>query len=252
MSKRSTLMRVCIFLSALSVSLLLLTSRSALPAHAALSWSVQTVDENAAGYGNGYNPIVVDSNNTAHIAYTRYVNGTYFVMYASWNGSGWSTQTVAEGFDDAFSLVLDASDNPHILYSRPFKPLMYASWTGSNWTIQNTGIKDARYGTLAVESFGNPHIAYTDGKVVRYANWTGSNWNIQTVDTASEIPFRLSFALDSNNTPYIMYSPSSYMDDSQAIAIRAINVTLATYKIQVGVFKLSPCLPQQVTMETWF
>jgi hypothetical protein len=52
---------------------------------------------------------------------------------------------------------------------------------------------------------GNPHVAYTDGQVLKYAIWTGSSWSIQTVDNYSEIPFQLSLALDSNNTPYILY-----------------------------------------------
>ena len=160
--------------------------------------------------GNGYNPIVVDSNNNPHIAYTDYVNGTYFVMYASWNGSDWSTQTVAEGF--AFSLVLDANGNPQVLYNNPYvgsypegpsRPLMYASWTGTNWNIQTVD-KHVGYGVVALDSSGNPNVAYTTGKTVKYASWIGSNWNIQTVDTDSVLgPSYL--AVDSNGNSHISY-----------------------------------------------
>jgi hypothetical protein len=224
----------------LSLSILLLAFCSTAPAQTSLSWSVQTVDENGAAMGNGYCSIVVDSNNTAHIAYTDWNESTvrqfpyYFVMYASWNGSGWSTQKVSEGF--AYSLVLDANNNPHILYS----PLMYASWTGSSWISQTVDPNGAGYGVVALDSYGNPHIAYTDGTSIKYAIWTGSSWNIQTVDTykPGDLAFRLSFALDKNNIPYIMYSPSSYADYSQAIGIQAINVTLATY--QNSSWKIQP------------
>ena len=99
------------FLSLLLLFTLLLTLLT-VPAHTALSWSVQTVDENGASLYS-HASIVVDSNNTQHIAYNDLTNGTYFVMYASYNGSGWNTQTVAVGID-AYSLVLDANGNPHI------------------------------------------------------------------------------------------------------------------------------------------
>jgi hypothetical protein len=178
---------------------------------------------------------VLDSNNLPHIAYTDVrvePDGfqTPLVMYANWNGTGWSTQKVSEGF--AYSLVLDANSNPHILYSLLREPLMYASWTGSSWNSQTVDPNGAGYGVVALDSSGNPHVAYTDGTTIKYAVSKGSSWNIQTVDTykPGEIPFSLSFALDKNNTPHILYSPSSYADYSQAIGIRAINVTLATYQ----------------------
>jgi hypothetical protein len=189
-----TVFLVVIAISALSFCL-------AIPAFATSAWSIQTVDVNGDGYGNGYCPIVVDSNSTPHIAYT----GAYgFVMYASWNGSSWNTQTIAEG--TAFSLVLDAKGNPYILYGAPLGPLMYASWTGTNWTVQTVdGTFSNGFGSVAIDSFGYSHVAYTDGQVLKYASWTGSSWSIQTVDNYSEIPFQLSLALDSNNAPYIFY-----------------------------------------------
>jgi hypothetical protein len=234
-------MRVYAFLIALFLFMLFLSSCSAATVHAALSWNVQTVDENGALISS-YCPIVVDSNNTAHIAYTVWSEGTerawpnYFVMYASWNGSGWSTQKVSNG--SAYSLVLDAKGNPHILYSyyAPVYPsptgLMYASWTGSSWISQTIDPNGAGYGVVALDSSDNPHVAYTDGTSIKYAVWTGSSWNIQTVATykSGDLAFRLSFALDKNNTPYIIYSSFSYADYSQAVGIRAINVTLATYQ----------------------
>ena len=228
------------FLSMLLLSMLLVTFCLAVPAYAALSWSVQTVDENGASLYS-HCPIVVDQNNTPHIAYNALVNGTYFVKYARWNGSGWNTQTVAVG-TDAYSLLLDVNGNPHILYQYlhvphlggPLNELMYASWTGRKWDIQYTGIIEANPATLALDSLGNPHIAYVGDDAVKYARWTGTSWAIETVDTTIELQeiskLRLSFALGLNNKPYILYTASSYADYSQAVSIRAINVTLATYQ----------------------
>jgi len=193
-------MRVYSFLSTLFLSILLLTFCSAAQVHAIPNWNVQIVDVNGAREGNGrICPIVVDSNSNPHIAYTSPYSDSK-VTYASSNGSLWSTQIIASG--NAFSLVLDANDNPHILYTG----LTYASWKGSKWTSQIVDPTDPNtLGALALDSFGNPHVAYTDGQAVKYASRIGSTWNIQIVDAYSEIPFQLSLALDSNNTPYILY-----------------------------------------------
>ena len=136
-------MRVYVFFNILLVSTLLLAFCSAMPVHAALSWSVQTVDENAAGYGNDYCPIVVDLNNTAHIAYTDYVNTTYHVKYASWTGNAWDiqnsdTNTIAS---TPCYLALDSNGNPLISYHAggPWpNMIMYATATETTSTSTPT------------------------------------------------------------------------------------------------------------------
>ncbi len=227
MNKKSLLSA---FLSLLLSSMLLVTFCSAAPAHAAQSWIVQTVDLNGQAYDYGYSPIVLDSGNSPHIVYTGIIpnHQNDVLRYASWNGSAWSAQTVA--YAAAFDLKLDAHNTPHILYETQ-EGLKYAYWTGSNWINQTVDANGARFGVLALDSSSNPHVAYTDGKTVKYARLIWSGWSIQTVDNiSSDIPFQLSFALDSDNTPYIVYSPSSYADNSAAIPIRAINVKLAVLK----------------------
>ncbi len=220
--------------------MLLLSFFSAASDEASLSWSVQTVDDYGAAMGNGYCPIVVDSNNTTHIAYTdwSYTAGSefskFFAMHATWNGTGFSTQKVSEGF--AYSLVLDADGNPHILYGG----LMYTSWTGTEWISQTVDANGAGFGMVALDSDGNPHVAYTDGTTIKYAVSNGKEWSIQTVASYEKgaLAFRLAFALDKNDAPYIMYSPSSYVDHSQDVGVSAINVTLATY--QNSSWKIQP------------
>jgi hypothetical protein len=106
----TTKMRANAFLSVLLLSILLATFCSAVPAHAALTWNIQTIDKNST---IGAGAIAVDSNNNPHIAYTHIENGTY-VTYASWNGSSWNTQNVTMGY--VIDFKLDSNNNPHILY----------------------------------------------------------------------------------------------------------------------------------------
>lgn len=201
------------------------------------AWNVQTLNEYA--WAGGGCPIAVDSNNTTHIAYMDFPNGTNSLIYTSNNGSGWTNQTV----DDSgyvfvvFSLVFDANGYPHILYNTsplgaPIDPLKIASWNGNGWDLQNTGISYAGSAALALDSSGNPHIAYTTGvelqygvtwigSALDYASWTGTGWTTQTVYSNMNDSFSsMSFALDSNNVPYIMYSLIS----------NSSNINLATYQ----------------------
>lgn len=207
MLQRDNGMRVCVLVSLLIISMLFVICSSAVPIHAASSWSIQTVDKNARDSG----VIALDSNNNPHITYDQSVTvnrlgeniRTTNVMYASWNGSGWNIQTA---FKQAAvdGLVLDSNNNPHILYRNQtgLEPSMYASWTGSTWNIQN-GFS----GSLALDSTGNPHIAYFAGNAkLMYASWTGSGWSTQTIDfSESFFGSHIFLALDRNNSPHILY-----------------------------------------------
>ena len=218
----------------------LATAGFVLLANGVLLWNVQTVDGNAYGYGNAYCQMVLDSHNTPHITYTdvnAFWNLQYYqlalVMYASWNGTGFSTQKVADG--SAYSLILDNNDNPHILYLYSsdvytgLQGLMYASWTGTNWTSQTVDANGG-YGVLGLDSFSNPHVAYISQQAVKYASWTGSGWDIQTIDnyTTGIEPAMISFALDSNNTAYIMYAyDSTYHDYNTGFDYRSQTIRIA-------------------------
>jgi len=223
------------FLSLLLLSTLLLTFLAA-PAHAELSWNVQTVDKDAAGIGYGFCPIAVDSNNNPHIAYS----GAPQTRYASWNGSGWNIQQIPS-YAFAHDLALDANDDPHITLGNA-----YATWNGTGWDIQTFTSDGGVFSSLALDSSGNPHVAYITVDKLKYATRNGSNWTIQTVTEDNNLPsfdidMRLSLALDSNDTPYIMYyTHSSYVDDN-GVEVRSVNVKLAVWKNSR--WNIEPVLP---------
>ncbi len=215
----------------------LVTLSSAVPVHAAaLSWNVQTVDGNAV-YG-GDCPLAVDSNNVTHIAYSQLTNDEkYSIQYASWNGTGFNTQAIDTVEGSVYSLVLDANDNPHVLYSHSFESynqafineLIIATLNGGSWVRQDTGI-NARYAVLALDSSGNPHIAYTDDKTVKYASWTGTTWTNQIVDTYASIPRSLFLSFDSHDTPKILYAFTRSITLVQDMGWNYENLKLASFE----------------------
>jgi hypothetical protein len=169
------------------------------------AWHSQIIDSKVAARYLGNCPIVVDSNNAPHIAYTKRVNEkTTFVMYASWNHSFWSTQTIASGAIQG--LVLDANDNPHLLCGEGSR-LTYAAWTGTKWVIQSldTSSKNS-FGAIALDSSGKPHVAYNDGNALKLASWTDNNWSTRTIDSlGAPAVLQFSLAFDKNNIPYLLY-----------------------------------------------
>jgi hypothetical protein len=205
---------------------LLLIVSLATPAYAALSWSVQIVDTNTVAIGNGYVPIVVDSNNIPHIGYSGSYNSHTGKRggYATLNGSGWITQEIPDGW--VTDLKLDANNNPHMLLDRG----TYARWTGTEWATQTFSTEQVHYASLALDSSGNPHAAYVDSEGLKYASLPGSNWSIQTVDSSfSERGFQLSLVLNKNKVPYILYAaPSTY--EYGGVEYNSVSVKLAVLK----------------------
>ena len=174
----------------------------------ASTWTIQTLDPNTDDL-RPYCPIVMDSNNNPHIAYT---DKDFGVTYASWNGSSWNIQNVTGG--TVFALALDAYNNPHILSDGGLSGFLYSSWTGSNWTTQNVdynGTYFGRFGALTLDPTGTPHVAFTDNnKMIEYASWNGTNWDFQIVDTYQSLHSpKISLAIDSKNTVYILYESLS-------------------------------------------
>jgi hypothetical protein len=189
--------------------------------YAASNWNLQTVDNKALLRGIS---IAIDSNDKPHLCYSDSITGVYqnssdiYVTYASYNGSGWTTQTIAPGEAGDYSLALDSKDNPHIVFDEN-DSLMYAAWNGTNWNIQNIDSTGAgRWGigseaSIALDSHGFPHILYSGAIVYpwksvdfKYASWNGTSWVIQTVDSETgSLEFSQYLAIDSKDQPSVLY-----------------------------------------------
>jgi hypothetical protein len=60
--------------------------------------------------------------------------------------------------------------------------------------------------SIAIDKAGRPHIAYlAEPNELRYASWTGSSWQLEKVDTWSIMGEQAALALDSHDSPHIVY-----------------------------------------------
>jgi hypothetical protein len=143
-------------------------------------WTVQTVISNeSVSLGN----LVLDSR-----GYPRflYILGDTFgsLMYASWNGSTWSTQTIDKVLSRGKFIALDSNDNPHITYiSKNYnlsRPVTYAVWNGATWDFQTLN-HDFGAGwlldfsaPLVLDHQGTPHMAYLQVRVTGFPYYDGT------------------------------------------------------------------------------
>ena len=182
-------------------------------------WHIETVD--SEGDVGRWTSIAIDSNNYPHISY--YDGTNRHLKYARYNGSDWEISTVDDSGYNGFytSIALDSNDYPHISYfDLSNDNLKYARWTGSDWEIEILDSEGSAgmYTSIDLDSDDYPHISYAISTLpygiynLRYARFDGSEWHIETVDTAGDVGYYTSIALDSNDRPHI-----SYCDESGAL-----------------------------------
>jgi len=167
--------------------------------------------------------LALDSAGNPKVAYAASPNT---LGYAVWNGASWDHQTLDGaswvGWDPPPAMVLDAANNPHILYcddvSRrtgdPYAAdaLKYAHWDGSSWhieTVDDYVLNDCGL-ALRIGSDGRPRIAYGDwGRAIKYTTgqWDemSQSWEWETQTVGGELGSGISMALDAHDHPWISY-----------------------------------------------
>ncbi|MBN2261073.1 MAG: hypothetical protein JW702_11030 [Clostridiales bacterium] len=139
-------------------------------------WNITTVISHE-GIGETRN-LALDSKGHPHFMYVlTSINPDYgyytaknsSLIYVSWNGSAWNSQTVATNLNwdvQTIYFALDSQDCPHVVFynqttSIPSGVLTYSTWTGTEWASQVVDPTDAlTAGAIAVDSNGTPHISY--------------------------------------------------------------------------------------------
>ncbi len=174
-----------------------------------LTWQIETID--TAFTEVIYTSLVLDAADLPHIAYDRAYLLTSILMYASYNGSSWSTTIVdpdTQPWVRGVSLRLAPNGLPHIVYTATPSTMRHAYWDGAAWQIEQLAAgTDA---SAAVDSAGTVHVAYRgncpnctlmyDGTVV---DTVGGDW---------EAGSRASLALDDREYPHIAYYDAAQGD----------------------------------------
>lgn len=160
--------------------------------------------------------MALDANNVPHAAFVK--QGEFIVKCASWTGTAWHVNNVADagswnasaGSD--LSIAIGTNNSLHIAYTESTGlDLKYAQWTGTKWsttTVDSTG-DVGKNCAIALDSANKPGISYydrTNGKL-KCARWDGS-WTLHTIDTMGtyDAEVHTSIAIDSNNNPHIAYA----------------------------------------------
>ncbi|MCK4457420.1 MAG: PKD domain-containing protein [Thermoplasmata archaeon] len=172
-------------------------------------WKIYTVDH-FEDFGL-YVSIGVDPMGLPHISYHDYTEKS--LKYASWDGVGFSVETVDDEPDDSdvglhSSIAIDSIGTPFILYSREdigwYSFLRLASRGPSGWTMMDINRTYGRQTTsLAIDGSDNLHLIYGLKGSIYYRTNTSGSWSEDYVGEGQVTDRDLS--LDSDDIPHAAF-----------------------------------------------
>jgi len=182
-------------------------------------WSIVTVeDQGPAGNTGQWPSMVLDAIDQPRISYLlKYQAGdifTYDLRYGSFDGTGWTLETVATERESGWnsSLALNAAGQPRISYYQDsFFNVNFAEWLGDHWQIQ-TIEQGGRKSSLRLDSSDRPRVAYhgiTPSALVKFAYRDAAEWQTETIDQqllGGDGLAAVCLALDKADTPHVAYS----------------------------------------------
>jgi hypothetical protein len=162
--------------------------------------------------------IDLDSQGTPHISYTCSVAGDSLVIHAYKPGATWIQEIACDSIEIAInpSLVIDALDQEHIVYSRydGVINLLHCWKSGLVWYTETVDQGDLQ--AVAIDHSGDFHTAYRgwDGltlQEMRHARKTGTSW---VLDTLLTIENPTGIAVDAFGKPHVLSRSGSALDYS--------------------------------------
>jgi hypothetical protein len=117
--------------------------------------------------------LALDALGFPQATFTQRIGPTARILYAGWNGTSWSIETVDCCMVDHSSLALGLRNEPHISYwnhSMLEESLIYAYKNGTSWAKESVE-PCWGYTAIGVDAMMRVHIVYleVDGHHVRYA-----------------------------------------------------------------------------------
>lgn len=168
------------------------------------NWEIRTVDSN--GDAGHLNSLAFGIQGTPRISYFAYMDGSYWIRYAFYDGWSWDVETIFQtDTKTGCPLTIDPAGNPVMtfvggesqpLYYWPFQSdLILAQRTGEAWEQQTVDEENVvgLWSSVAFDRFGRPGISYQDlgdgidynnfhMRDLKYAYFSGSAWEIETVE----------------------------------------------------------------------
>ncbi len=187
------------------------------------AWHIYTVENTSSATGECWYPgisLALDGQGFPHIAYHSAIPGEN-LRYASWNGHGFSVETVAptNSSISGTALVIDGSNAPHIAFFTSAEGnlstfrLQYASRVLGGWAadfVDPDHFADANATfvtvSMVLDAAGLPHLTYPaqDINRTRYAVLGGTSWTVANLLQPSATG---SIALDGAGQPHFAVSP---------------------------------------------
>lgn len=135
------------------------------------AWSISTIEEVTRGTSSSYEErwtaIAMDSNDRPHVVFYQPATDRY--RYATWTGSGWTRETIAQPALSmsgmvSIAIAVDASNVPHVAFYGLGDHVYYGKRTAPGaWATEvvDTSSADTGHGVaIAVGPEGKIHIAY--------------------------------------------------------------------------------------------
>ncbi len=163
---------------------------------------------------------VLDSNDHAHLAFSRNSDGHYYGTNESGN---WESTLLDTGNSTPVAIVVDSQDHPHVAAGVPGST-KYHTYDGTNWTseliLDPADTDNAPVDGLALTLYGDDHahllMAFYAGiEVSVYAFDNGLDWVAGVVDKKNA-GFYPSLTLDLNGIAYGSYCTAQKKDKSKA------------------------------------
>jgi len=173
--------------------------------------------------------LALDSQNTPYVVYSDGTDG-YKLSVKKFDGSVWSYVGAAKlttGQSTNHAIAIDSNNVPYIAFTNQdnsYKTTVL-KFTGTQWeNVGNTGgisVGSSRENTLAFDSLGTLYVAYSDNGTMFgqrpfgvVKKLSGNQWqsvggsNFTGPNTLNQVQY-VSFALGSDNIPYVAYQDQS-------------------------------------------
>lgn len=191
------------------------------------TWSIVGGGALTTGFANEM-ALALDSQDTPYVVYS---DGTdnYRLSVKKFNGTQWNyvgANKLTAGQSTNHAIAIGPNDVPYIAFSNgdvSYKTTVL-KFTGTQWeTVGNNGfsVSSTRDNTLAFDSEGTPYVAYSDNGTPfvqppfgAIRKLVGNQWqpvgggNFTGPTTTNQVQ-SVSFALDSNDIPYVAYTDQS-------------------------------------------